>query len=225
MRSKEIRTAQQFSELCPHWVRSELTINGWRMQQELQGTSYLGLELNPVEPKSVMYSRSLARPVRGWKEMEQVVSYYASELARKLRKKKVKVVHLRLFIRGGYGVSQYKSSGVVLPLPSSDTREILQCALAMLRKIWSTDRFPARKVGLLALQLDTESARQLDLFSPPYDDSVMRVIDGINQRFGRDTIRFAVAERPVYKGSWAMKQERRSPRYTTRWSELPVIRL
>jgi len=23
---------------------------------------------------------------------------------------------------------------------------------------------------------------------------------------------------------WAMKQERRSPRYTTRWDEMPVVR-
>jgi len=43
------------------------------------------------------------------------------------------------------------------------------------------------------------------------------VMTRINERFGRDTIRFLATgtTRP-----WQVKQTARSPRYTTRWSEL-----
>jgi hypothetical protein len=49
----------------------------------------------------------------------------------------------------------------------------------------------------------------------------MAVLDGVNHRLGPDTIRYAASglERP-----WHMKREHASPRYTTRWEELPIVR-
>jgi len=44
----------------------------------------------------------------------------------------------------------------------------------------------------------------------------MKAIDEVNKKFGRDTIRLAVAQ----KGKWQMKVERRSPKYTTRITEI-----
>jgi DNA polymerase V len=49
----------------------------------------------------------------------------------------------------------------------------------------------------------------------------MAVLDRINRRFGRDTLVLAGAG--LHK-RWAMRQAQRSPRYTTRWDELPVAR-
>jgi len=49
----------------------------------------------------------------------------------------------------------------------------------------------------------------------------MSVMDAINARWGRGTARSSatgVTQR------WAMRSENRSPRYTTRWDELPVAR-
>lgn len=55
----------------------------------------------------------------------------------------------------------------------------------------------------------------------------MSVLDRLNSRFGRGTVRMASSG--VAKGAapssagWQMRQERRTPRYTTRWDELAVI--
>jgi Domain of unknown function (DUF4113) len=46
-------------------------------------------------------------------------------------------------------------------------------------------------------------------------------LDAINAKLGRGTIQFAAAG---LKKPWAMKGEMRSPRYTTVWSEIPVVR-
>ncbi len=45
----------------------------------------------------------------------------------------------------------------------------------------------------------------------------MGAIDGINQRYGRDRVRFAGTG---LERGWKLKAEFHSPRYTTRWDEL-----
>ncbi|HEY9823912.1 MAG TPA: DUF4113 domain-containing protein [Stenomitos sp.] len=77
--------------------------------------------------------------------------------------------------------------------------------------------------ALILLGLRPKSERQLSLWDAPAtskSDALMQVIDSINQQFGKGTIRFAAAG---LKQSWSMKQEKRSPRYTTRWDELPQV--
>jgi len=46
----------------------------------------------------------------------------------------------------------------------------------------------------------------------------MGVLDGINRRLGRGTLHSA---RQGFTQPWRMKQEHKSPNYTTCWAELP----
>ena len=46
-------------------------------------------------------------------------------------------------------------------------------------------------------------------------------IDSINVKIGRDSLRFAIQG---FKESWAHKQQKLSPSYTTRWSDLLIIK-
>jgi DNA polymerase V len=68
--------------------------------------------------------------------------------------------------------------------------------------------------------LHRASAVQEGLFDKadsPRRIALMRTIDRLNLRFGRDTVMFAAAgiRRP-----WQMSREFLSPRYTTVWDEL-----
>jgi len=50
---------------------------------------------------------------------------------------------------------------------------------------------------------------------------LMAAIDAINAEWGSGTVRYAaMGPRP----GWIMRCARRSPRYTTRWNELVVVR-
>ncbi|WP_300709529.1 DUF4113 domain-containing protein [Limnohabitans sp.] len=44
--------------------------------------------------------------------------------------------------------------------------------------------------------------------------------DSLNQRFGRETVK--VSTQGACK-QWQMKQERKSPHYTTDWYSIPVV--
>lgn len=59
-----------------------------------------------------------------------------------------------------------------------------------------------------------------DLFAPKPRrgaEQLMAVVDQINQREGRGTVRIG---RVPAKPAWAMRREFLSPRYTTRWDEV-----
>jgi DNA polymerase V len=49
---------------------------------------------------------------------------------------------------------------------------------------------------------------------------LMPVMDRLNAKYGRNTVRFGVA-RP--DGRWKTKALRRSPHYTTRLAEIPLV--
>ena len=51
----------------------------------------------------------------------------------------------------------------------------------------------------------------------------MAALDSCNRRYGRGAVVGAAAGQPASRGGWATKFEMRSPRYTTRLDELPVI--
>jgi DNA polymerase V len=48
----------------------------------------------------------------------------------------------------------------------------------------------------------------------------MQTLDQLNQRFGRGTVK--VSTQGAYT-VWQMRQERKSPNYTTDWHEVPVV--
>ena len=47
-------------------------------------------------------------------------------------------------------------------------------------------------------------------------------MDDLNHRYGRDTVIMASAGLEGSWRAWSMKQERRTPGYTTSWAEIPV---
>ena len=80
---------------------------------------------------------------------------------------------------------------------------------------------------LLDLQPDTHQQTELDL----QDDEgrhdrglLMFALDSINQRYGRGTLHMASAGVAGARRVWSMKQERRTPSYTTCIDEIPVAK-
>ena len=53
-------------------------------------------------------------------------------------------------------------------------------------------------------------------------DALMASLDAANRRYGRGTVKFAIEG--LGKGVWALKQDHKSPAYTTEWDELAVVK-
>ena len=81
---------------------------------------------------------------------------------------------------------------------------------------------------LLELQSDTVQQRELALERE--DDDVadrarlMTTLDGLNESYDRGTVHMAIAGLAGNRRTWSMKQERRTPGYTTCLADMAVAR-
>ncbi|HAY46504.1 MAG TPA: hypothetical protein DCY55_09515 [Gammaproteobacteria bacterium] len=73
-----------------------------------------------------------------------------------------------------------------------------------------------------------ELSSEQDVIPSLFDDQLsgveplMKALDQVNARFGRGSIGLGLSPKGA---KWRMRQERLSPRYTTRWQDIPHARL
>jgi DNA polymerase V len=84
------------------------------------------------------------------------------------------------------------------------------------------------KAGVMLLELQDSSYEQIEL-DLEQDNSVdrsklMTALDVVNQRFGKGTLHMASAGMAGDKRLWSMKQERRTPGYTTKFADILVVK-
>ena len=77
--------------------------------------------------------------------------------------------------------------------------------------------------GLLDLFGDSEP----NAAGAPDRTALMQAMDTLNRRFGRGAVRIGSASTAKANdtgvAAWSVRQDRRTPRYTTRWDEMPVV--
>jgi len=105
---------------------------------------------------------------------------------------------------------------------TSDTRELVAAAGRCLEAAWR-DGFAYAKAGVLLDDLLAPGAAPPCLFAAPRPGSaaLMAAVDQVNARFGRGAVFPAAVG---LERAWAQRAAHRSPRYTTRVGELPVVR-
>lgn len=221
--------ARQFRDLPRDWVKRKMTVGGLHTQLELRGLPCLALEEIVQARKSAVSSRSFGRPVVSLEEMREALAMHVSRAAERIRSERLVANGVTVWIQTNTfieGEPQYANSAfTALPVATAHTGGILKHALPVLAGIFCTG-FRYKKIGVMLSGLERQGNRQLSLLEPtPADggkgDRLMTAMDAINARFGRDTLRLATCglEQP-----WKMRQAKRSPRYTTAWDELPVVK-
>ncbi len=88
--------------------------------------------------------------------------------------------------------------------------------------------FKLAKAGVMLLDLQPDAVPQQELALE--DDHavdrgrLMTTLDGLNLRYGRGTVLMASAGLAGNQRAWSMKQERRTPGYTTCLADIVVAR-
>jgi DNA polymerase V len=224
LRRHGIASAYELMRADYGWVKRALYVPVAKTLLELRGVACLPLETAHGPRKQLCVSRSFGREVRELAVLREAVAAFAARAAQKVRAQRTKATTLMIFIHTNpfRSVPQYSRSATVSFAGGTyDTIEIVRAAGAAVERIYRPG-YGYHKGGAILGGLVPDEPGQLALFAPgPDREPVLRVMDLINARFGRDTIR------PLATGTrraWRMKQANRSPRYTTRWAELAETR-
>ncbi|MEO8807514.1 MAG: Y-family DNA polymerase [Burkholderiaceae bacterium] len=206
---------------------------------ELRGTSCLDVDDAPAPNQQIMCSRSFGEPVTDLPALTEVVSQFAARVAEKLRAQQSVAGAVQVFIRTSPFRRQdaQHSPSITMRLirPTSDTRLLIATALRALEGMYRPG-FNYVKAGVMLVDLSAQAQSQgeLDLFAtvgrPSIEDAkksnarLMSAVDVLNQRFGLGSVAVASAVQQGQGARYASKQEMRSPRYTTRLSEIATVR-
>ena len=245
LREGGIQTVQDLVRMDPATVRRAWSVVLERTVRELQGMPCIGLDDAPQPKKEIACTRSFGQPVLDLAGLTQAVTEFASRAAEKLRRQHSLASEVMVFIRTSpFRQDAQYSRSVVVPLlrPAADTGAIVQAAVLGLRAIYR-DGFKYAKAGVMLLELQPDTVRQGELDWGEVGDGgdqdgsgggslaqqedktrLMSALDSINQRFGKGTMKMASAGLEGSRRLWSMKQERRTPAYTTCWADIPVAR-
>jgi len=224
-----ILTAGQLRQMPEEWARKQLGgVNGVRMIRELNGIPSMPLQ-PPLEiKKMIATTRMFGRPVQNPAALREAVASYTARAAEKLRRQGYAAALLDVFVvTGGAGNYAYQPLTdhryAILPRATSITNELISQALPLVDQLYKPGvRY--RKAGVILGNLVPDQAVQGGLFSPaaaPNQKRLMETLDNINFGIRPDLVKYAATgmARP-----WSMRQEMRSPRYTTRWEDLCEVR-
>jgi DNA polymerase V len=229
LKAHDINTAFDLKNADPTWVRRHFTINGYRTLMELRGVVMIPLEDEPPNRKSIARSRSFGRRISSLAELSKALSSHVAGAAEKLRSEELAATCLHVFLMTSRfdddNVHFIGNQTVVLPHSTSCTPVLIGSALTCLRQMYRPG-VDYKKTGVLLTGLIPESlaSRQPRLFGSGDSSklpTLMKTVDEINTRWGRNTIRFGTMG---FGGRWQMQQKWKSPAFTTRWNELPVVR-
>ena len=221
-----ITTALDLANASPRAIRDQFSVVLERTVRELNGESCIELEEIPPTKKQIVCSRSFGVKVTQFELLREAVCEYATRATEKLRKEQQQAKVLTVFIRTSPfkdNEPQYSNSASgELLIPSCDTRDFIELANHLLKRIWK-DGFRYAKAGVMLSDFYDPGMFQPGLFDDvsirSNSQQLMSVLDTINQS-GAGKVFFAGQGT---KKDWSMKREHLSPAYTTRWDQLPRV--
>ena len=225
LNERGIATVEALRTADAKTLRREFSVVMERTIAELNGISCMALEETAPAKQQIMSSRSFGTYVYDLEPLGEAVASYIAIAAKKLRGQGSLAGMVQVYIRTNphkATAPQYQR-GLTIPLPepTDDTLLLTKIARWGLKRIYRPG-FAYQKAGIALLNLRDAGTVQMNLFSKSKDNTpLMQVMDRINEEWGRGTLHSAAEG---VKKEWTMKRELKSPGYTTRWDQLPVVR-
>lgn len=201
LEDNRIATALDFYQMSEVYVKHTMKTGGWRTWQELHGTAAISIEKESVQ-KSMMHSLTFTYMTDDKRRLREMLADFASRLAFKLREQHSVCGSVTVFIRTNrhrLDLPQYSSSDSrKLSSPTQDTRVILGTALQVLDNIYRP-KYMYKKMGIVLADIVPADGVQLDLFDrrdARKSDSLMKVVDEINRKYGSETVHSALSGKP-----------------------------
>lgn len=219
-----IRSVQDLRQSNISMLRKKFGIVLERTVRELNGESCAQLAVQPQNKKQIVSSRSFGRKVSTVNELMEAVASYTEKAAFKLRRQKSQCQQISVTIETSRFIDEQARATrlMVLPYPTNDSRLLIESATTLCRQMFVLGKLYA-KAGVCLMDITDTSNEQHDFFTesqPAKTTELMATLDNINSRFGQGQV--FIARQGILQ-SWKMQRAFKSPCYTTRLSEIPII--
>lgn len=225
-----IHTVLDLARMDPATIRRRWSVVLERTVRELQGMQCIDLDDAPEPKQEIACTRSFGQAITELPPLVEAVSEFASRAAEKLRKQGSLASQLLVFAHTSpFRPGPRFNKSVVVPLrrPTADTGKLVWAAAMGMRRMYEPG-YKMAKAGVILLDLVPGSVLQgeLDLEEEDQRDrtKLMAALDTLNGRYGKGTVHSASTGGTNKGKDWGMRQERRTPQYTTRWEDVPVAR-
>jgi len=204
-------------------LRSEFGVVMEKTQRELQGVPCIDLQEVVPDKKQIVSSRSFGQTVRDVAVLKDAMSTFVANACAKLRAQGSHAALIQVSLhtnRFRKDLPQYNPSfALPLPQPTNDSLVVNRWADYLVGRLFKPE-YAYKKAGIMLGEITPVGQYQADWLepTPATDTRLMEALDGLNKRFGRGTVK--VSTQGAHAG-WQMRQERKSPSYTTDWASMP----
>ncbi|SDH49868.1 Y-family DNA polymerase [Pseudomonas panipatensis] len=222
-----VKTAWDLAQADSWTLRKQFSVVVEKTARELRGVACLELEEAAPPKQEICCSRMFGKRLHDLASIREAVATYAARACEKLRAQGSVCKRVQVSIRTGmFNPDEPKFAkgvSVELPYPTDDTRVITKAAGEGLDLIYRPG-FAFSKAEVLLMDLRQPGEFTGDLFAevqPERAGKAMAVMDAINAKWGRGTVRpCGVPAEP----DWGMRRELMSQSYTTKLNQLWVVR-
>jgi DNA polymerase V len=224
-------TAFDLTKKTEEWAHRNLGgVVGIRLIKELKGEPANEMKEELAIKKMIATTRMFGSPVKDIMDIKEAIATYTSRAAEKLRRQQSAANTVSVFVvpkeqshntyfRHGPAISSY----VTLPVATSATNELIKPAVKLVDQLYEQGRI-YKKAGVMLSGIVPDATIQANLFLPEATNGnrlLMSMVDNVNFAMRDDILKFAASGTTR---DWKMRQELRSPRYTSRWEELFVVK-
>jgi DNA polymerase V len=221
-----IQTVEELRQTDPKSLRKEFGVTLERTQRELHGERCMELETQPAPKQQIFCSRSFSHKVTTLHELNESVANYAVRAAEKLRSQNNLTRCVYVMIQTSRFQDNYYGNSLSTPLlfPTNDSRHIVEAAIRLSNQLYRQG-YAYAKAGVGLLDMVENTFQQDDLFTDHQSQesqAMMNTLDKINKRYGKGVL--FLGSQGIQR-HWNMNREMKSPAYTTRLGDLPIVKL
>jgi DNA polymerase V len=222
-----IQTVLELHNAHTPTLRAEFGVVIEKTQRELQGI--VCIDLQDIEPlkKQIISSRSFGNTVQNMDALKDAMSSFVANACSKLRSQGSQAALIQVFLqtnRFRKDLPQYMPSmSIPLPQPTSNSLVVNRYANYLIECMFKPE-YQYKKAGIVLSEISSKTQHQGDLLLDAEvkkgSVKLMDAIDQLNRRYGRDSVK--ISTQGAYQ-EWQMRQERKSPNYTTSWAEIQTV--
>ncbi len=199
------------------------------MALELQGTCCYPLILADTAQQTIMRGRTFGHDTNQASAIESALANMVSQAAFQLRRQKGLAKHAGLLIETNRHKPGYQRiwRDVQFASPTDDTGAII-AALYQAFSAAHQAGLQYHRLNVFLYDLTHTDTVQTDLFGAvdlakqSQASKRLKAVDALNARYGRGRVRYASE---LLDTSWQPVKAMQSPRYISRWDELPRARI